>query len=729
MAEYLNIYDPTRKKVAILENAHNIVEDEKLNAVGTLSFDLPINDQKNEYCKPFYYARYGETGQLYRILTPTRKRTEVGTYSYVCEHVLATLIDDVLFESHVVGNTGMLTRDVINYVLSKQTVKRWQLGECDFAAAYEYGWENENLLSALFSIPNLFTAPYMWVYDTTLYPWYISLKFIDINRNPQFYVRAAKNLLVSDTQLDYAGICTRLYMLGYGEGVNQLKISGINNGLPYIQSSPDVINKSGGTPISRILVDRRFEDAYSLMEFGKAQLKVLENPVMQNTVQAADLYELTHADYDKAEVGRIIKLVEDDTKTYIVGVRRNHDNPGNMDLTLSNSPFSIASSIADLADRQRIESVYAQGATQIYAQSVQANATPDKGAEIHFYIPSDMRIINWVMAKIKIGKFRAYTNNTKGGGAVTKTSSTTSSETKTSTSTKDEAKTSTSTKDEAKTSTSTKDEAKTSTSTADDSKTSSDGGSTNATSSVVIPGVVTSTNAGGASLTSKSGGGVSSTTSRKKEYSVTLKSEDYTGANSNKEAVHTHPMSHQHIVTIESHAHSFSFNAHAHTVDVPGHTHDVTLPSHDHTVQIGSHNHNVTIPGHNHSVTIPGHSHSVTIPGHSHSVTIPGHNHSITIAGHNHTIELPDHTHAIEPGIFEYGNPGSAQIFINNNSAPAFSMAANGEFDLSAALLDSNGKIPRGQWLTVKVVPNDLAYVTIDLVIKGFCQSRGGSTY
>jgi phage minor structural protein len=35
---------------------------------------------------------------------------------------------------------------------------------------------------------------------------------------------------------DPTEIITRLYPLGYGEGVNQLTISSVNNGVPYIDA-------------------------------------------------------------------------------------------------------------------------------------------------------------------------------------------------------------------------------------------------------------------------------------------------------------------------------------------------------------------------------------------------------------------------------------------------------------------------------------------------------------
>lgn len=628
----IEVFDKARKKVAILENAFHVTEREEINAVSSLSFSLPDTDEKNEYCQPFYYVRYNG-GQLYRIMAPAGTRSDTGSIAYECEHVIATLIDDVLFGAHVVGNIGVFTRDSIQYVLDKQTETRWVLGECDFSRQFEYGWENENLLAALFSIPNRFVDPYMWAYDTSGFPWKLHLKRIDEAAPPQFYIRAGKNLLQRDFQRPVQDVCTRLYCLGYGEGVNQLTIAEVNGGLPYLQSPQAYIDKYG--LITRIWVDRRFEDAASLMERGQAILSELQEPRLSVTVSAADLYQLTAADYDKAEIGRITLLAEDGIKTYITGITRNWDSPGDMQLTLATKAVDVASSIADLADRQRVEQVYAQGATQIYGQSVQANATPDIGAVLNFWIPEEMRIINKVLAKITLDRFRSYSRSTSGGGATTSTSS-------------------------------------------------SGGGGTSTSSS------------GGGTYSSTAVDGGSTQTSGSSSRDTTGSGEVYVGGTVSGVRT-TYSDSYASTGTAEGHSHTMRNHAHSFSGTSSSHTHGM------------SHTHRVSIPSHSHSFSVGAHTHSVSIPAHTHSVSIP------------------NHTHGIEQGIFEFGGASGATIWVNGQEKGA--MGTDHDVDLTEWLLNEDGKIDRGRWHKVEVVPDDLAYVTIDIYIQGFVQSRGGSTY
>lgn len=628
----IEVFDKSRKKVAILENAYGVTEREEINSVASLTFSLPDTDDKNQYCHPFHFVRH-DGGQLYRIMAPAGTRSDTGSITYECEHVIATLIDDVLFGAHVVGNIGVFTQDSIQYVLDKQTETRWVLGECDFSRQFEYGWENENLLAALFSIPNRFVDPYMWTFDTSVFPWVLNLKLIDETAIPQFYIRAGKNLLQREFTSASQDVCTRLYCLGYGEGINQLTIADVNNGVPYLQSPQAYIDKYG--LITRIWVDRRFEDAASLKERGQAILSELQDPRLSVTVSAADLYQMTQADYDKAEIGRITLLAEDGIKTYITGITRNWDTPGDMQLTLATKPVDVASSIADLADRQRIEQVYSQGATQLYGQSVQANATPDIGAVLNFWIPEEMRIINKVLAKITLDRFRSYSRSTSGGGATTSTSS-------------------------------------------------SGGGGTSTSSS------------GGGTYSSTAVDGGSTQTSGSSSRDTTGSGEVYVGGTVSGVRT-TYSDSYASTGTAEGHSHTMRNHAHSFSGTSSSHTHGM------------SHTHRVSIPSHSHSFSVGAHTHSVSIPAHTHSVSIP------------------DHTHGIEQGIFEFGGASGATIWVNGKEKGA--MGTDHDVDLTEWLLNDDGKIDRGRWHKVEVVPNDLAYVTIDIYIQGFVQSRGGSTY
>lgn len=650
----IEIFDKTtRRRVAIAEKAYQISETKRINAVGYFYFSLPIDDPKNQYCTPFNYVRR-DGGELYRIMPETLSVDETGGIVYQCEHVLATLIDNVLFGYHVVGNLGVYTEDVIRYILDRQIVKNWTLAECDYRNQYEYGWEQESLLAALFSVATPLAGPYIWKTDTTVYPWRLSLKRLDTAGRPEMYVRRRHNMTSYERGKDPQNIVTRLYPLGYGEGVNQLGIGSVNDGVPYIQSPKAVIDKYG--IIERVWVDRRYEDPASLKAAAEAMLAELQEPLVSYTV---GFKEMAGSDFDKAEIGKRVRIVYPEigetVDTFITEISRDFSDVEQSTFTVANRETSIASSLADMADRQRIEQTYAQGATQIYSQALQANCDSSSGATMDFFIPAEMRIINKVLVKIRVKRFRAYSQTTETADSQVRTTSVSDDETRTSTS----------------------------------------GGRTTATSS-------------------EGGGETTSTTSSVRESAtssaVILSAENIWPT----EAEMYHAAKHNHGIDDGEALAIYGGKDEEGRVIAAGSVRFVESGAHSH----GEHDHTFTIPGHSHRVTIDDHSHRVTIPNHSHDLTIPGHSHTVTI---------PGHSHKITPGIYEFGNPQSFRLFIEGTQRASYS-GRTAEVDITEYLTGADNMIPRGSWLSLEVRPDDLAYISIDLIIQGFIQSRGDNT-
>lgn len=596
----VEVFDANLKKLAILQNAYDIKESLSINAIYHLTFSLPYQDPKRKYCQPFNYVRFREV--LYRILPEALDVSSVGTVTtYECEHVIATLIDDIMPGDVVVGNLGVYTEDVINYVLSRQETKRWVLGVCEFSRQFEYGWSNESLLSALFSVPSNFVDPYIWEYDTTDFPWVVNLRRLDTEQNPQLYIRKGKNLLSLKRQSDPTSLCTRLYAYGYGEGINALTFSDINGGKPYIESPQEYKDRYGIK--TKVWVDRRYENKESLLQAARAMLDELQEPGIEYEVEFVQVNEQF---YNRAQLGKIVEIIAGELryKTYITGIDWTYKTSGvDCKLTIANKPKDIASSVADLADRQRIEMTYAQGATQLYAQSLQANCDSKNGAKMQFYIPAEMRIVNSVKIKVEMSRFRAYSQAT--------------------------------------------------TTTDKSTRTSSNGGQSTQTSS----------SGGGGNTTSSGGGGGTKTTG---DGGVDVEW-------GNRE-----------------------------TTVTDGHTHFVR--------QVIGHRHNIDLPDHSHRVSISAHSHSVSIPSHNHTVDIPGHDHKIT------------------PGIFFFGSAKRFSVLVNGVNCGSFDSSGT-EMDITKFLTSTDGgTIPRGTWHSIEVVPDDLAYIYLDMYVQGFVQSRGDAT-
>ena len=113
------IYDLDMNKVAYLENAFDVGYEKVYNSLWKASFTLPLGDQKNKYCKPFWYAEVYDGKDkigLFRIV-PSSARHDASEKSitYELEHVLATLLDSVMFGYHEIGDIGTYKRGVRVY--------------------------------------------------------------------------------------------------------------------------------------------------------------------------------------------------------------------------------------------------------------------------------------------------------------------------------------------------------------------------------------------------------------------------------------------------------------------------------------------------------------------------------------------------------------------------------------------------------------------------------------
>lgn len=419
----LKLYDQNMTFVAFLENATDKGYTKKLNDLWQATFSMPANDPKAKLCTPFRIVELydgEERVDLFRILPSIHSSDESSEkIVFNCEHVLATLTDDLLFQYHERNNIP--TSNVLSYILGFQTTSKWQLGQVDFSYLFSYKWESENLLGSLFSVPEPFIDEYQWTWDTTTFPW--TLNLISPSQEIKTWIRYGRNLKNVEKRTDPTNLCTRLYGLGYGEGVNQLTISDVNGGLPYIQAS------TAGTYgiISRVFADMKEENANTLKGKMQAILEQLKIPRMEYAVGTAHLYQITDKKIDDFYLGAYCKTIDkEDDLTFTARVvtinKPDIDGaPGDVDIEIANSPQDVAKSISGLANRQRINEVYAQGATNLLAQDFQDNADSSNPAIMKFYIPQETVRINKMELNFKTTKFRAYSKAIEGGGAVATT--------------------------------------------------------------------------------------------------------------------------------------------------------------------------------------------------------------------------------------------------------------------------------------------------------------------
>ncbi|OOZ97603.1 hypothetical protein CQZ91_13405 [Bacillus cereus] len=574
----LKLYNKQLQLKAYLENAFKISYEQQFNSIWTAAFSLPLNDLKDKEITAFDFLELFDNDKrigMFRILPKeTVKNENTKTVTYKCEHVLATLLSDVLFRYHQLSN--YTTKGVIEYLLSQQETKHWKLGKCDFTRYFHYSWEHENtILGPLFSIPKPFDEPYEWTWDDSVgnYPW--TLNLVKVSNEITGEIRYRKNLKGIRKEEDPTDIITRLYCLGYGEGVNQLDISKVNpTGKPYIEAPKHIIDKYGIHKY--IWADKRFENVDTLFSSGQAMLNKKCIPKISYSVESIDYELIDPYKLEKYEVGKLIRISDEElgievdvrlmkkSKSDVTG------NPLNMSLVIGDPIEDLGTTQADLERRQKINETYSQGATNIDSHDYNDNCDPENPAVIKFFLPEDLVNINSLILTYEIEEFRAYSKATKGGGATVQS-------------------------------------------------TSSGGGVVNSTSS-----------GGGSTQTSSSGGGVAKSTASGGNSTQTSSSGGATTQSTTQSAfAELHLMS----GVPENSIGSENWGNHLHETVIPGnyftHSHKVTIPSHTHSVTIPSHTHNFDVPNHAHTVNIPDHTHQINIPNHTHQITLPDHMHDI----------------------------------------------------------------------------------------------------
>lgn len=654
--------DLNRNITAYLENAFSIVYEKVSNQIWSASFSLPFNDPKNSKVKLLKYVEIDDVG-LFRII-PKQTKKSSNTITYQCEHVLATLLGSTLFKYHQL--TNYTTKDSLQYLMDQQKEKHWKLGTVEFTRYFSYSWENENLLSAIFSVPKGFDEQYRWTWDTSSYPW--ALNLVRPETEPLCRIREGYNLIDFEIEENPLSIYNRIYPLGVGEGVNQLGIESVNNGIPYIEDAESIAENG---IIETVWADKRFEDAASLKANGEALLKKWKEPIVTWTVSAADVSEITGLTVDELKEGKVVRLQLDDYPELDLRIMKESKsdmigNPGGISLEIGNLIEDLSTIQADMERRQRVNELVSQGATNIDSRDFQDNCDSTHPAIIRFPIPNDLVNINEMLLTFETQKFRAYERAIKGGGAVaTSTSSGGGS-----------------------------------------SQTSSSGGESTQTSS----------SGGGATQTSSSGGGSTQTSSTGGQATVTSAGGGGTTSTSSN-FIEAHVMS----GVPENSVGTENWGYHLHEVVVPGHNHTVTVPNHTHSV---------SVPAHSHSVDIPSHTHTVNTPAHTHDVNIPSHTHNVTIPAHTHDISLPDHVHEIEFGIFELDETASeVTIEVDGQTVP-FTQTSGENINLIPYLSkDTDGKIQRGRYVEIKITPDNLARINATVTSRLFIQSRIGGTY
>lgn len=734
------IYNRDVQRLGSLRHASKIGYKRVFNDLHTATFDLPIQDDDVATCEDTHYIVEIYDGDRYidkfRIADqPQQVITGAGAIlRYSCDHVIAFLADCRIDGYLEVGGTGISTRQVIETILARQQAEwgftRWQLGVCEFDYQFQYSFENTDVLNALYSVPKCFEAGYHWTFDTSTYPWTINLLHKETTANCAIQYR--RNLTWIKRSKDVSNLCTRLYCLGSGEGVNQINIRRFTeNSVNYIESA----TKSKHGTIAKHLIDRSISDDELLYAKGRAMLAEIDEPLYSYVVGGVDLHRKTGLSFDLMDEGKVVRVQDEaaqiDFTQPILSVEKKdvEKDPLGIEITIANKTEDIASTIENLSARAAITAQYSQGATNLFPMQITDNADEDHPAIFRFWVPQECAKINAVKLSWRFSQFRAYETGAEAGGG----------------------------------------KAYTTLDGGGNTYTSSDGGSYSQivperTATVGGTGGPMAGEASAATYTEANEKGLS--TSTKASFNTgspigisgSSMTDTGTGGPQNtgyKELTTDSAGSHNH--TVDSHSHNLNAHKHASSTSGPSpavtvavspktdskgsHSHDIS--QHRHSIEQHSHgmNHYHSVSSHSH--TIESHTHkfdhwhrvtgSVTIP--AIDITIPAHSHSVDVPAHHHSFTIQSHTHDIIYGIYEGGMAEIVTITVDGEAIPASKLLdADGrkldEIDVIPYMsTDDDGRIIRGTWHEIELTPNALTRIEAFLFVQTFVRSYSGGDY
>lgn len=437
--------DRENKKVhtlAYLENAYEIEYTQALDTVSTCSIRLPADDPKAKYLDPNNLIEIEDNGESVGLfwIEQIIKVKEANSiyYNVIGYHAINSLSRILLFGLH--QYTGLPVSDTIRALLETEAEHGgrkqvdWDFGGSDYDNVIDYSFENVSVYSALQSITKNWKEPNMWVYDTSVYPFKVSLRRMSNEITSRLH--SGYNLLELSVEDEYLAMANRYYALGSGEGVNQVNLlyakdleseTEAQNEHYYVENA-ESIEKYGLR--ESILVDRSITEPSLLLLAANEKLDYYSrlDPIIK--VRAADVWEETCQPIDHFVPGQVCRIIEpelDYDEPWRIIRRTKPDltgKPGDVELILGRMYNTIANAIDKVYNRDQEEKRTSQGATNCYGYSVQDNAGTDQNGNIdpvvlRFRLPDDLLNVNKCVLDWQTENFRTYSQGAAAGGGTT----------------------------------------------------------------------------------------------------------------------------------------------------------------------------------------------------------------------------------------------------------------------------------------------------------------------
>jgi phage minor structural protein len=237
-------------------------------------------------------------------------------------------------------------------------------------------------------------------------------------------VELRRNLKELIREYDPRDVISRGIPMGYGEGINQLDITSVNNGVEYIEDT-GAIAKYG--VIEDLITNKDIQNADTLLIYGRTVLAEKSQPRLTYQQTALDLSVLPGHQNERYALGDTLNTIVDVMSIDVLSriIERERDlilNPWNPKLTISTRPIRLSDQTVDLKQRSQSLENAPQGSTYIdtfgYAESIDAN----HAFQLPIWLSPDILNVNRVRLHIDAQKYRAYEKGMGSSGYSKKTS-------------------------------------------------------------------------------------------------------------------------------------------------------------------------------------------------------------------------------------------------------------------------------------------------------------------
>ena len=323
------ILDQNRRRLAVLENADNIILEQEVNGIDQVTFTLPWKDEKRKYLVNENLVQLVNSFYIIRRVTVKRSGlspAEVEVYAEALWYDLqfAEPVSVARWES---ATPEQIIRDLLDGT-------EWRVGKVTITRERTLELEEgiTNRLKGLSELPDLFGGELKFNTDT------MTVDFTEpVGRKSGAAIVYSKNLEDVEAIYDTEELVTKLYL--YGK--NNMTIEDANDGVPYLTdfSFTDKVRV-------RVIKDERFTNPYHLKEKGEDALKVLARPRSSYVLKAADLSALSGMSHEEFFLGDEVMVYDEElginVRTRIMSWKYNVAQPWETELQLESKQPSLS---------------------------------------------------------------------------------------------------------------------------------------------------------------------------------------------------------------------------------------------------------------------------------------------------------------------------------------------------------------------------------------------------